>query len=187
MQPDAHRWRRVRGTDSTVAAPPAIATSGVAGRLTRLCASADSIPSVTKWNVVPPGIRQRLTGEVGEDEHRRVIGRVSSACSNIQRCKSPVDPVPERRVEPLVRSGRKPVNETAMSHLTLTICLCPFLIAIEVHLGSHGEVGADSTSSTCQTTSNDELDQIVATVHDHDLARFRTAEPLAHPGRTTRW
>jgi hypothetical protein len=39
----------------TVAAPPAMAT-WASPAASRACPSADSIPSVTKWNVVPPCI-----------------------------------------------------------------------------------------------------------------------------------
>ena len=55
-------------------APPPSETSLLAGRLPA-CSSADSIPSVTKLKVVSRD-RQRLALVVGEDEDRRVEGRV---------------------------------------------------------------------------------------------------------------
>src|SRR5712692_4882266 len=41
------------------------------------CSSADSIPSVTKWNVVPPSLHLHgITRVMGENEHGVMVGRV---------------------------------------------------------------------------------------------------------------
>ena len=59
----------------TVSAPPATEMSPPPA-LRRACASADSIPSVTKWKVVPPSIAHRVARMVREHEHRAVVRRV---------------------------------------------------------------------------------------------------------------
>ena len=54
-------------------APPAMRMS-LSPATSRACRSALSIPSLTKWNVVPPGRSQGLADLLGQDEDRRVEG-----------------------------------------------------------------------------------------------------------------